>query len=83
MFEAVLMNCTKHYACEAENGDRMKTMIEMAKVVAGGSDELKQRPIFSMRYGTAVVGVPEMAMMSSAAADLANYYGLPSYVAGG
>ena len=165
MFEAVLMNCTKHYHCEAENGDRMKTMIEMAKVVAGGSDELKQRPIFSMsacptsplqlieeaadvivesarnwipinvlsmvmagatspisisgalvthnaevisgivlaqltnpgapviygsssttfdmRYGTAVVGVPEMAMISAAAADLANFYGLPSYVAGG
>ena len=165
MFEAVLMNCTKHYACEAENGERLKTMIEMAKVVAGGADELKKRPIFSMsacptsplqlieeaadvivasaknwipidvlsmvmagasspisvsgalvthnaevlsgiilaqaanpgapviygsssttfdmRYGTAVVGVPEMAMISAAAADLANYYGLPSYVAGG
>jgi len=165
MFEAVLMNCTKHYACEAENGERMETMIEMAKVVAGGADALKRRPIFSMcacptsplqlieeaadvivvsarnwipidvlsmvmagatspisvsgalvthnaevlsgivlaqaanpgapviygsssttfdmRYGTAVVGVPEMAMISAAAADLANFYGLPSYVAGG
>ncbi|MCP4450870.1 MAG: [trimethylamine--corrinoid protein] Co-methyltransferase, partial [Planctomycetes bacterium] len=38
---------------------------------------------FDMRYGTAVVGVPEMAMISAAAADLANFYGLPSYVAGG
>jgi len=165
MFEAVLMNCTKHYACEAQDGPRMTTMIEMAKVVAGGRDALKRRPIFSMsacptsplqlieeaadvivvsaknwipinvlsmvmagatspisvsgalvthnaevlagiilaqltnpgapviygsssttfdmRYGTAVVGVPEMAMISAAAADLANYYGLPSYVAGG
>jgi trimethylamine--corrinoid protein Co-methyltransferase len=165
MLEAVLMNCTKHYACEAENGKRMQAMIEMAAVVAGGTDALKQRPIFSMgacptsplqlieeaadvivvsarawipinvlsmvmagatspisvsgalvthnaevlsgiilaqaanpgapviygsssttfdmRHGTAVVGVPEMAMISAAAADLANYYGLPSYVAGG
>jgi trimethylamine--corrinoid protein Co-methyltransferase len=165
MFEAVLMNCTKHYACEAENGQRMETMIEMAKVVSGGAEELKRRPIFSMcacptsplqlieeaadvivvsarnwipidvlsmvmagatspisvsgalvthnaevlsgivlaqaanpgapviygsssttfdmRHGTAVVGVPEMAMISAAAADLANFYGLPSYVAGG
>jgi trimethylamine--corrinoid protein Co-methyltransferase len=165
MFEAVLMNCTKHYACEAENGRRMETMIEMAKVVTGGAEELKRRPIFSMcacptsplqlieeaadvivvsarngvpidvlsmvmagatspisvsgalvthnaevlsgivlaqaanpgapviygsssttfdmRHGTAVVGVPEMAMISAAAADLANFYGLPSYVAGG
>jgi trimethylamine--corrinoid protein Co-methyltransferase len=38
---------------------------------------------FDMRHGTAVVGVPEMAMMSAAAAELANFYGLPSYVAGG
>ena len=165
MFEAVLTNCTKHYACEAEDGRRMQTMIEMAKVVTGGADALKRRPIFSMcacptsplqlieeaadvivvsarnwipidvlsmvmagatspisvsgalvthnaevlsgivlaqatnpgapviygsssttfdmRYGTAVVGVPEMAMISAAAADLANFYGLPSYVAGG
>lgn len=36
-----------------------------------------------MRHATAVVGVPEMAMISAAAADLANFYGLPSYVAGG
>ena len=36
-----------------------------------------------MRHGNAVVGVPEMAMMSAAAAELANFYGLPSYVAGG
>jgi trimethylamine--corrinoid protein Co-methyltransferase len=36
-----------------------------------------------MRQATAVVGVPEMAMISAGAADLANYYGLPSYVAGG
>jgi trimethylamine--corrinoid protein Co-methyltransferase len=165
MFEAVLMNCTKHYACEAQDGQRMETMIEMAKVVTGGAEELKRRPIFSMcacptsplqlieeaadvivvsarnwipidvlsmvmagatspisvsgalvthnaevlsgivlaqatnpgapviygsssttfdmRHGTAVVGVPEMAMISAAAADLANFYGLPSYVAGG
>ena len=36
-----------------------------------------------MQQATAVVGVPEMAMISAAAADLANFYGLPSYVAGG
>lgn len=38
---------------------------------------------FDMKHGTAVVGVPEMAMISAGAAELANYYGLPSYVAGG
>jgi trimethylamine--corrinoid protein Co-methyltransferase len=36
-----------------------------------------------MKNATAVVGVPEMAMISAGAADLANYYGLPSFVAGG
>jgi trimethylamine--corrinoid protein Co-methyltransferase len=36
-----------------------------------------------MQLATAVVGVPEMAMISAGAAHLANYYGIPSYVAGG
>ena len=165
MLEAALLNCSKHYDCDAEDGVRAHKMIEMAAIVAGGMDALKKRPLFSlcacptsplqlietaadviveaakhwvpinvlsmvmagatspislsgalithnaevlsgiilaqmtnagtpviygsssttfdMRYGTAVVGVPEMAMISAAAADLANYYGLPSYVAGG
>lgn len=165
MFEAALMNCTKHYDCDAEDGDRARKMIDMAAVVAGGMEALRQRPLlslcacptsplqlietcadviveaakhwvpinvlsmvmagatspislsgalvthnaevlsgivlaqmtnpgtpviygsssttFDMRHGTAVVGVPEMAMISAAAAELANYYGLPSYVAGG
>ncbi len=165
MLEAALLNCTKHYGSDAEDGERVNLLIEMAATVAGGMDELKQRPIvsfgvcptsplqiieataeviiqsakhwipvnvlsmvmagasspisisgalvthnaevlagivlaqmtnpgtpviygsssttFDMRHATAVVGVPEMAMISAAAADLANYYGLPSYVAGG
>ena len=165
ILEAALVNCTKHYASDAEDGARTKLLIEMAAAVAGGLDELKKRPIVSfgvcpisplqivgptaevviesarhwipcnilsmvlagasspislsgalvvhnaevlagiilaqltnpgapviygsssttmdMRDATAVVGVPEMAMISAGAADLANYYGLPSYVAGG
>ena len=165
MLEAALVNCTKHYHCEAEDGDRALKMIEMAAAVAGGEEALRDRPIFSlsacptsplqlikecaeviiqsakhwipinvlsmvmagassaisisgalvthnvevlagiilaqltnpgapviygsssttfdMRHGNAVVGVPEMAMMSAGAAELANFYGLPSYVAGG
>jgi len=38
---------------------------------------------FDMRRGTATVGAPELGMISAAAAELANYYNLPSYVAGG
>jgi trimethylamine--corrinoid protein Co-methyltransferase len=165
MLEAVLVNCSKHYASDTEDGARTKLMIEMAAAVVGGLEELKQRPIVSfgtcpvsplqiggptaeiiiesarhwmpcnilsmvmagasspislsgalvvhnaevlaglvlaqltnpgapviygsssttmdMKNATAVVGVPEMAMISAGAADLANFYGLPSYVAGG
>ncbi len=165
MLEAALVNCTKHYASDSEDGARTKLLIEMAAAVAGGLEELQKRPIVSfgmcptsplqiiessaeviiesakhwlpcnilsmvmagasspvslsgalvthnaevlagiilaqltnpgtpviygsssttldMQQATAVVGVPEMAMISAGAADLANYYGLPSYVAGG
>jgi trimethylamine---corrinoid protein Co-methyltransferase len=165
MLEAALINCTKHYASDAEDGERAKKIIEMAAVVAGGMDQLKERPIVSfgvcptsplqiiestaeviieaarhwipvnilsmvmagasspisisgtlvmhnaevlagiilaemtnpgapvlygsssttldMRQATAVVGVPEMAMISAGAAELSNFYGIPSYVAGG
>ncbi len=37
---------------------------------------------FDMKCGTAVVGVPELGMISAAVVDLANFYGLPNYVAG-
>jgi trimethylamine--corrinoid protein Co-methyltransferase len=38
---------------------------------------------FDMKRSTAIVGAPELGMMSAAVAELANYYNLPSYVAGG
>jgi trimethylamine--corrinoid protein Co-methyltransferase len=38
---------------------------------------------FDMKCGTATVGAPEMGMISAAVAELANYYNLPSLVAGG
>jgi trimethylamine--corrinoid protein Co-methyltransferase len=38
---------------------------------------------FDMKRGTATVGAPELGMISAAVAELANYYNLPSYVAGG
>jgi len=165
MLESALVNCTKHYGSESEDGAKTRLQIEMAAAVAGGLEELKQRPIVSfgtcptsplqigeqgaeiviesakcwmpcnilsmvlagatspislsgalvvhnaevlagivlaqltnpgtpvmygsssttmdMKNGTAAVGVPEMAMISAGVADLANYYGLPSYVSGG
>ncbi|MCF8068704.1 MAG: trimethylamine methyltransferase family protein [Desulfobacterales bacterium] len=38
---------------------------------------------FDMRYSAAVVGAPELGMISAAVVELANFYGLPNYVAGG
>jgi trimethylamine--corrinoid protein Co-methyltransferase len=165
MLEAALVNSSKHYASDSEDGARTKLLIEMAAAVAGGVDKLKERPIVSfgvcptsplqiiessaeviieaarhwlpvnvlsmvmagasspislsgalvmhnaevlagiilaqltnpgtpviygsssttldMQQATAVVGVPEMAMISAGAAELSNFYGIPSYVAGG
>ena len=165
MLEAALINCSKHYASDSEDGARTRLLIEMAATVAGGLDKLKERPIVSfgvcptsplqiiessaeviieaarhwlpinvlsmvmagasspisisgtlvmhnaevlagiilaqltnpgtpviygsssttldMQQATAVVGVPEMAMISAGAAELSNFYGIPSYVAGG
>jgi trimethylamine--corrinoid protein Co-methyltransferase len=37
---------------------------------------------FDLRKGTAPVGSPELALISAAVAQLAQYYNLPSYVAG-
>jgi len=38
--------------------------------------------MFDLRYGTAPVGAPELGMISAEVCQLAQYYGLPSYVAG-
>lgn len=37
---------------------------------------------FDLKYGTAPVGSPEMGMISAAVAQMAQYYNLPSWVAG-
>ena len=48
-----------------------------AKVFYGSSTTT-----FDLRYGTAPVGSPELALISSAVAKLGQYYGLPVFVAG-
>ena len=35
-----------------------------------------------MKHATAVVGAPELGMISAAVSEMANFYGLPSYVGG-
>ena len=48
-----------------------------AKVFYGSSTTC-----FDLRYGTAPVGAPELALISAAVAKLGQYYGLPAFVAG-
>lgn len=163
--EAIFPNTTKHFFIGADGLSNAKKLIEMAAVVSGGIDKLKQRPIISfnvcptsllklipectdvvieaakvgipiniismamagasspitlagtlvthnaevlstivlsqltakgapciygssttimdMRYTTAPVGVPELGMISASVAKMAQYYQLPSFVAGG
>ncbi len=51
--EAAFLNTAKHVHTDAETGARCKKVIEMAAVIAGGTDELKLRPIVS--FGTCPV----------------------------
>ena len=46
--EAALLNTTKHTGCEAVTGWEARTCIEMAATVAGGYDELRERPILGL-----------------------------------
>jgi len=47
VLEACMTNSSKHYGADCESGEMAEKMIEMAKVVAGGSKELQERPILS------------------------------------
>ena len=47
MTAAAFKNSSKHYAADAANAKTAETMIEMASIVAGGSKELRDRPILS------------------------------------
>lgn len=163
--EAFLPNTSKHCFIGPINGYNVKKLVEMAAVIAGGKDKLKDRPLLSfntcpvsplklvkdaceiimegarngitvnvlsmamaggstpvnmagtlvdhnaevlsgivlgqltekgtpmiygssttamdLRYGTAAVGSPECGMINAAVARLGNYYGLPTWAAGG
>lgn len=163
--EAFFPNTTKHCFIGPIDGFNVKKLVEMAAVIAGGKDKLKERPIMSfntcpvsplklvkdvceiimegahnniavnvlsmamaggstpvnmagtlvdhnaevlsgitlgqliqkgtpmiygssttamdLRFGTAAVGSPECGMINAAVARLGNYYGLPTWAAGG
>ncbi len=163
--EAFFPNTSKHCFIGPINGYNVKKLVEMAAVIAGGKDKLKERPLLSfntcpvsplklvkdaceiimegarngiavnllsmamaggstpvnmagtlvdhnaevlsgivlgqltekgtpmiygssttamdLRFGTAAVGSPECGMINAAVARLGNYYGLPTWAAGG
>lgn len=43
-----LQNCTKHVQGDTMSAEDAKAQIELAAIVAGGREELRRRPIFSM-----------------------------------
>lgn len=45
---AVLYNTTKHAILDAENGKNASLIIDMAAVIAGGRDKLRERPIITL-----------------------------------
>jgi len=45
---AVLSNTSKHAILDAENGKNAKLVIELAAVITGGKDKLRERPIITL-----------------------------------
>ena len=58
--------------------------IVLAQITKPGADVFygSSTTTFDLRYGTAPVGAPELALISAAVAKLGQYYGLPVFVAG-
>lgn len=58
--------------------------IVLAQAVRKGSPVIygSSTTTFDLTYVTAPVGAPELGMISAGVAELSNFYGLPSYVAG-
>ena len=61
------------------------SVIVLSQLVQKGSPCIyaSSTTIMDMRYTTAPVGAPELGMISASVARLAQYYNLPSFVAGG
>lgn len=59
--------------------------IALAQIVKKGANCFygSSTTAMDLRFGTAAVGTPELAMISASIAGMSNYYGLPSYLAGG
>jgi trimethylamine--corrinoid protein Co-methyltransferase len=48
LFRILLENTEKHICLQAYEGKNLEFMIEMAKIVQGGEDELRKRPLLSV-----------------------------------
>lgn len=46
-YEAQVRNCTKHCVTDPEDGERAILLLEMAGLIVGGKEKLKERPIVS------------------------------------
>ena len=68
-------NTSKHYGSDAANGRVAEKMIEMAEMVAGGSRELKERPILSL--GVCPVSPLKLPREAAEVIIVTARYGLP------
>lgn len=61
------------------------SVIVLSQLVQKGSPCIyaSSTTMMDMRYTTAPVGAPELGMISASVARLAQFYNLPSFVAGG
>jgi len=78
LFKILLENSEKHICLQAYEGKNLQFMIEMAKVVQGGEDELRRRPLLS-----AILAPTSPLRLGKFMIDqiyLAGRYGLPALV---
>jgi trimethylamine--corrinoid protein Co-methyltransferase len=68
-------NSSKHYGSDAENGQVAEKMIEMGEIVAGGSKELKERPLMSL--GVCPVSPLKLPREAAEVIIVTARYGLP------
>ena len=68
-------NSSKHYGSDAENGRVAEKMIRMGEIVAGGTRELKERPIMSL--GVCPVSPLKLPGEAAEVIITAARYGLP------
>ncbi len=76
LFKILLENTEKHICLQAYEGKNLEYMIEMAKIIQGGEDELRDRPLLSLIL--APTSPLKLGKFCIDQLDLCGQYGLPA-----